>query len=129
MGVGALIRQYLKDSHDYNSPEISSALRNLGASLQNVIDNSLSSVNEDIVIASLKGLENAQYINDDLEDSIVKTIMSDDVSQRIRAAALAVAKTYATYSKVRRNTCAVSYVFRPWSCMLHGRDAVSEFVF
>lgn len=109
MGVGALVRQYLKDTQDYSSPEISNALRNLGAPLQNMIDNSLPSVNEDIVIASLKGLENAQYINDDLEYSIVKTIMSNDVSQRIRAAALAVAKTYATYSKVRRNTCNVRF--------------------
>lgn len=115
MGVGALIRQYLKNTNDYNSPEISNALRNLGAPVQNMIDNSMSSVNEDIVIASLKGLENAQYINDELEDTIVKTIMSNDVSQRVRATALAVAKTYATYSKVRRNTCKVSYFFRSWS--------------
>lgn len=111
MGFGALLRKYLKDTHDYDSPEVINTLRNLAAPLQKMSDGLLSVDDEETVIASLKGLENGQYINSDIEDLIVQTIMNKDASQRTRAMALAVAKTFANYPKVRKNLNSLNLMF------------------
>jgi len=101
MGVGALLRKYLDDTQDYNSLTVRNILNNLGAPLQKACDSSISPEDQDFAIASLKGLGNAQYINSDIEDSIVKIIMDEAALPRIRAAALDMVKIYAQNSKVR----------------------------
>lgn len=100
LGVGSLLRQYLKNSQDFNSPEVYDSLHNIGAPLQKATDNSLSSEDEDLAIASLKGLGNAQYISDDQEEIITQIITDKTVKQRIRAAALDMVKVYANNPKV-----------------------------
>lgn len=100
MGVGSLLRQYLKDNQDFNSPEVSETLRNLGAPLLQNVNERLSSDDEDLVIASLKGIGNVQYIDSNLEEVIAQIIMNKTVKLRIRAAALDMVKVYAKISKV-----------------------------
>lgn len=103
IGFGALLQQYLKDTHDYSSSEVTNTLKNLAAPLQKMIDSSSLPKDEEIVIASLKGLKNAQYINSEVEGLIVQIIMNKDVSPRIKAEALTMAKTYANYPEVRKS--------------------------
>lgn len=100
MGVGALLRQYLQETQDYTSPEVENTLNNLGNPLMKVGYGPLSSNDEDLIIASLKGLGYAQYINSDLEDLIIKITMDKNTIQRIKAAALNMVKIYAENSKV-----------------------------
>lgn len=102
MGVGTLLRKYFSDTRDYSSPEVMSALNNLGAPLQKTFDSSMRPDDQDLVIASLKGLGNAQYINSDQEALIVEIIMNKAAVQRIRAAALDMAKYFARNSNVRK---------------------------
>jgi len=97
------LRQYLQETQDYTSPEVGNTLNNLGNPLMKVGYGSLSSNDEDLIIASLKGLGYAQYINSDLEDLIIKITMDKNNIQRIRAAALNMVKTYAKNSKVCKN--------------------------
>jgi len=99
-----LLRQYLQETQDYTSPEVGNTLNNLGNSLMKVGYGPLSSNDEDLIIASLRGLGYAQYINSDLEDLIIKIIMDKNTIQRIRAAALNMVKIYAENSKVCKNT-------------------------
>lgn len=100
IGVGTLLQQYLKDTQDYESPEVENALNNIGTPLKRMLENPDTSENEDLAIASLKGIGNVNYINSNTEDLVVQTLMKKDVSQRIRAAALAMVKNYATNSNV-----------------------------
>uniref|UniRef100_A0A2H8TZF4 Apolipophorin n=1 Tax=Melanaphis sacchari TaxID=742174 RepID=A0A2H8TZF4_9HEMI len=102
LGVGALLRQYLQDTQDFNNPEVVNTLNNLGAPLKNVGHDSLSAHDEDLIIASLKGIGYAQYINSDLEDLIIQITMDKNTNQRIKAASLAMLKTYAKNSKVEK---------------------------
>jgi len=101
MGVGALLNTYLKDTEDYNSAEVRNILNNLGVPLERALYSDLSPDDQDLVIASIKGLGNAQYINNDIEDSIVKIITNKAVLQRIRVATLKMVKIYAQNPKVR----------------------------
>lgn len=98
-----MLRQYLKDTQDYSSSEVTNTLKNLAAPLQKMYSSSSLPKDEETIIASLKGLENAQYINSEVEGLIVQTIMNKDASPRIRAEALTVVKTYANYPEVRKN--------------------------
>lgn len=100
LGVGSLLNKYIKDTQDFYSDEIQITLKNLGAPLKTASDRSLSPDNEDLIIASLKGLGIVQYINSDSEDLIVQIIMDKSALQRIRAAALNTAKIYAQNPKV-----------------------------
>ncbi|VVC28237.1 Vitellinogen, open beta-sheet,von Willebrand factor, type D domain,Lipid transport protein, N- [Cinara cedri] len=102
IGVGSLIRNYIKETQDTKSPEIEKALNNLGAPLKKANDVSLSPNDEDLVIASLKGIGNAQYINSDVADQIVQIIMNKSVKPRIKAAALNVAKMYADNPQIEK---------------------------
>jgi hypothetical protein len=95
-----LLQTYLKDTQDYDSVEVRSILNNLGAPLQKAYSDNLSSNDENLVIASLIGLRNAQYINNELEDMIIKLIMDKNIKQRIRVAALVMIKIYAKNPKV-----------------------------
>lgn len=95
-----MLRQYLKDTQNYNSPEVETTLKNLGGPLKNAGETSLSPEDEDIVIASLKGIGNAHYVNSDLEDLIIQLIMNKAAVQRVRAAALNMVKSYAMNPKV-----------------------------
>lgn len=95
-----MLRQYLQDTQDYHSPEVVNTLNNLGKPLEKVGSGSLSANDEDLMIASLKGLGNAQYINTNIEDLIIQIIMDEDTIQRIRAAALNMLKIYAKKPKV-----------------------------
>ncbi|XP_060861024.1 apolipophorins isoform X2 [Metopolophium dirhodum] len=102
LGVGALLRRYLQETQDYTSPEVGNTLNNLGNPLMKVGYGPLSSNDEDLIIASLKGLGYAQYINSDLEDLIIKITMDKNTIQRIKAAALNMVKIYAENSKVEK---------------------------
>lgn len=104
MGVGSLLQKYLKDTQDYDSVEVRNTLNNLGAPLQKAYSSSLSSNDENLVIASLIGLGSAQYVNNELEDMIIKLTMDKNVKQRIRAAALVMVKIYAKSPKVCKKT-------------------------
>lgn len=99
-----MLRQYQQDTQDYISPEVGNTLSNLGSPLKKVGNGPLSSNDEDLIIASLKGLGYAQYINSDLEDLIIQITMDKNTIQRIRAAALNMVKIYAKNSKVCKNT-------------------------
>lgn len=110
MGVGYLIRNYIQETNDTNSYEIGSALSNLGAPLKNAFDASLSPDDEDRVIGSLKGIRNAMYITNDVADQIVQIILDKSVKQRIKAAALDVAKTYAENPKVCKIPNIITFV-------------------
>lgn len=90
----------MKDTQDYDSAAVRNTLNNLGAPLQKDYSGPLSSNDENLVIASLIGLGNAQYVNNELEDLIIKVIMDKNVKQRIRAAALVMVKIYAKNPKV-----------------------------
>lgn len=109
LGVGSLLRQYLKSTQNYNSPEVSTTLNNLGGPLKNAGKASLSPDDEDIVIASLKGIGNARYINSNLEDLIVQLIINKAAVQRVRAAALNMVKIYAMNPKVYKYKYLISY--------------------
>lgn len=100
LGVGSLIRNYIKETQDIKSPEMRNALNNLGIPLKKAHDVSISSSDEDLVIASLRGIGNAQYINNDVMDQIVPIIMDKSVKPRIKATALDVAKIYADNPQV-----------------------------
>jgi len=104
MGVGALLRKYQQDNKDYTSSEVENTLSNLGAPLQKIAHGPLSSNHEDLIIASLKGLGCAQYINSDIENLIIQIIMDKNTIQRIKVAALNMVKIYAKNSKVCENT-------------------------
>jgi len=99
-----LLRQYQQETQDYTSPEVGNTLNNLGNPLNKVGYGPLSSNDEDLVIASIKGLGYAQYINSDLEDLIIKIIMDENTIQRIKAAALNMVKIYAANLKVCKKT-------------------------
>lgn len=101
LGVGALLRQYLQDTQDFNSPEVVNTLNNLGSPLKKVGYGSLSANDEDLIIASLRSIGYVQYINSDLEDLIIQITMDKNTIQRIKAASLAMLKIYAKNSKVR----------------------------
>lgn len=99
-----MLRQYQQETQDYTSPEVGNTLNNLGNPLNKVGYGSLSSKDEDLIIASIKSLGYAQYINSDLEDLIIKIIMDENTIQRIKAAALNMVKIYAANLKVCKNT-------------------------
>lgn len=103
MGIGSLLQKYLKDTQDYDSPEVKRTLENLGVPLKKAFNTSLSSDDENLVIASLKGLGNAQYINNDTENLIGQIITDKNIMPRIRAAALNMIKIYAKNSQVCKN--------------------------
>lgn len=98
-----MLRQYQQDTHDYSSSEVENTLSNLGDPLKKVGHGPLSSNDEDLIIASLKGLGYAQYINSDIEDLIIQIIMDKNTIQRIKAAALNMVKIYSKNSKVCKN--------------------------
>lgn len=100
-----MLRQYLHETQDYTSPEVGNTLNNLGSPLLKVGSDSLSPEEEDLIIASLKGLGYAQYINSDLEDLIIKITMNKNTIQRIKAAILNMVKIYAKNLKV----CKITY--------------------
>ncbi|XP_026815483.1 apolipophorins [Rhopalosiphum maidis] len=102
LGVGALLRQYLQDTQDFNSPEVANTLNNLGNPLKKVGYGSLSANDEDLIIASLRSIGYVQYINNDLEDLIIQITMDKNTIQRIKAASLAMLKIYAKNSKVEK---------------------------
>lgn len=100
-GVGALLRQYLVDTRDFSSPEVENTLNNLGAPLKKMLDDSFTPEEEQLAMASLKGLGNVQYLNKDLLDLTNQIIMDQSVPQRIRAATLVMMQSYAKYPMVR----------------------------
>jgi len=100
LGVGALLRQYLQDTQDFYCTEVANTLDNLGKPLIKAGHGSLSAEDEDLIIASLRSIGYAQYINGDLEDLIIQITMDKNTIQRIKAASLAMLKIYAKYSKV-----------------------------
>lgn len=103
MPIGTLLQTYLRSTQDYDSLEVKKTIENLGVPLKKAFSNSLSSDDENLVIASLKGLGNVQYINDDIENLIVQIIIDKSVIPRIRAAALSMIKVYAKNSQVCKN--------------------------
>lgn len=95
-----MLQSYFKDTQDYDSAEVRNILHNLGAPLQKAYSGTLSSNDENLIIASLIGFKNAQYINNELEDVIIKLIMDKNIKQRIRVATLVMMKVYAKNPKV-----------------------------
>lgn len=98
-----MLGQYLQETQDYTSPEVGNTLNNLGNPLMKVGYGPLSSKDEDLIIASLKGLGYVEYINSYLEDLVIKIIMDKNTIQRIKAAALNMVKIYSENSKVCKN--------------------------
>lgn len=96
-----MLQKYLKDTQDYESDEVKNTLYNLGGPLRKLVDDgALSPDDEDLAIASIKGIGNVQFIDGDTEDLLVKIIMDKNVKQRIRAATLSMVSFYAKNSKV-----------------------------
>lgn len=100
LGVGTLLKQYLQDTQDFYSTEVANTLSNLGKPLMKAGQGPLSAEDEDLIIASLRSIGYAQYMNSDLEDLIIQITMDKNTIQRIKAASLAMLKIYAKNAKV-----------------------------
>ncbi|XP_050543186.1 apolipophorins-like isoform X2 [Daktulosphaira vitifoliae] len=95
LGIGCMIRKYLAYTNQYDKPEIDQALKNLAGPLAQAGQINISAKDEDLAIASLKGIGNIQYMSEDLTKYIAMLIVGDQVKPRIKAAALDMVKTYA----------------------------------
>ncbi|CAH1725498.1 unnamed protein product [Aphis gossypii] len=102
LGVGTLLKQYLQDTQDFYSTEVANTLSNLGKPLMKAGQGPLSAEDEDLIIASLRSIGYAQYMNSDLEDLIIQITMDKNTIQRIKAASLAMLKIYAKNAKVEK---------------------------
>ncbi|CAH2098987.1 unnamed protein product [Euphydryas editha] len=88
LGVGALAGTYCRDHncHDEKNEGIVALSKKLGAKLQNCKPK--SKVEEDSVVAVLKGIRNIRHLEDNLIDKLVHCANDNNVKARVRVAAL-----------------------------------------
>ncbi|XP_050357243.1 apolipophorins [Nymphalis io] len=88
LGVGALAGTYCRDHrcHDDHSEGIAALSKKLAAKLQNCKPK--TKVEEDNVVAVLKGIRNIRHLEDSLIDKVVHCAVDNNVKARVRVAAL-----------------------------------------
>ncbi|CAH2060387.1 unnamed protein product, partial [Iphiclides podalirius] len=88
LGVGALAGAYCKDHncHTSKSDGIVTLSKKLAAKLQNCKPR--NKVEEDNVVAALKGIRNIKHLENNLVDKLVHCAADDSVKARVRVAAL-----------------------------------------
>ncbi|KPI95250.1 Apolipophorin [Papilio xuthus] len=88
LGVGALAGVYCKEHncHSSKSEGIVALSKKLAAKLQNCKPK--TKVEEDYVVAALKGIRNIRHLEDNLVDKVVQCAVDNSVKARVRVAAL-----------------------------------------